>query len=604
MRPHERVPFRPSPDFNPRTPVGCDGYSVSVPIELRNFNPRTPVGCDRPIRVCFRGGRYFNPRTPVGCDEGGAGTVGEGGKFQSTHPSGVRQALVLLLTGETFENFNPRTPVGCDPTRIGRPTPAGISIHAPQWGATEEQGPAHEGHQISIHAPQWGATSNQLVGISFVFLISIHAPQWGATGRFGNHVEHRTDFNPRTPVGCDWVMVPPVVMLPRFQSTHPSGVRQSFHIPLWAAASFQSTHPSGVRRPTACNACTTAKYFNPRTPVGCDDRGRNHHPNSQISIHAPQWGATHGGCGLCQQQRISIHAPQWGATGRFRFHADRDAISIHAPQWGATSGNGLTFYGDQFQSTHPSGVRRYHGFERRATPLDFNPRTPVGCDSHSSQDSPEHSYFNPRTPVGCDRRRGACCRWQTISIHAPQWGATAATTLFDGLVQFQSTHPSGVRQVSTCQPKPIQYFNPRTPVGCDGHVVPHAFQAVEISIHAPQWGATHLSSARYHTLTDFNPRTPVGCDMIPVHFAPRHTNFNPRTPVGCDLQQAGHGETQDISIHAPQWGATKPPSRNSHARPISIHAPQWGATMASRVTSKPLTPFQSTHPSGVRRAQS
>ena len=35
-------------------------------------------------------------------------------RFQSTHPSGVRQALVLLLTGETFENFNPRTPVGCD----------------------------------------------------------------------------------------------------------------------------------------------------------------------------------------------------------------------------------------------------------------------------------------------------------------------------------------------------------------------------------------------------------------------------------------------------------------------------------------------------------
>ena len=201
--------------------------------------------------------------------------------------------------------------------------------------------PYHAGDEcvdcrISIHAPQWGATSNQLVGISFVFLISIHAPQWGATGRFGNHVEHRTDFNPRTPVGCDWVMVPPVVMLPRFQSTHPSGVRQSFHIPLWAAASFQSTHPSGVRhwRPTGspprCRFQSThpsgvrpqrpsrswrfRRNFNPRTPVGCDDRGRNHHPNSQISIHAPQWGAT-----------------------------DRYADC---------------YTGLQFQSTHPSGVRR------------------------------------------------------------------------------------------------------------------------------------------------------------------------------------------------------------------------------------------------------
>ncbi len=268
--------------------------------------------------------------------------------------------------------------------------------------------PYHAGDEcvdcrISIHAPQWGATSNQLVGISFVFLISIHAPQWGATGRFGNHVEHRTDFNPRTPVGCDWVMVPPVVMLPRFQSTHPSGVRQSFHIPLWAAASFQSTHPSGVRRPTACNACTTAKYFNPRTPVGCDDRGRNHHPNSQISIHAPQWGAT-----------------------------DRYADC---------------YTGLQFQSTHPSGVRR---------PVAPKP--------------PRPRLFQSTHPSG---------------VRPPDWDKPAYTAL------FQSTHPSGVRP---------------TPAGC---TVKH----YQISIHAPQWGATEYRNAI------------INVDMI--------------------------------SIHAPQWGATE-----------------------------------------------
>ena len=234
-------------------------------------------------------------------------------------------------------NFNPRTPVGPG---------AGAALHRtcgrPEFQSTHPSGvrPYHAGDEcvdcrISIHAPQWGATSNQLVGISFVFLISIHAPQWGATGRFGNHVEHRTDFNPRTPVGCDWVMVPPVVMLPR----------------------FQSTHPSGVRRPPSCNACTTAKYFNPRTPVGCDDRGRNHHPNSQISIHAPQWGATDryadcytglqfqsthpsgvrptpAGCTVKHYQ-ISIHAPQWGATEYRNAIINVDMISIHAPARGA-----------------------------------------------------------------------------------------------------------------------------------------------------------------------------------------------------------------------------------------------------------------------------
>ena len=556
MRPHERVPFRPSPDFNPRTPVGCDGYSVSVPIELRNFNPRTPVGCDRPIRVCFRGGRYFNPRTPVGCDEGGAGTVGEGGKFQSTHPSGVRRH------------------------HVGRRRRAGpISIHAPQWGATVVNNGGALAMAFQSTHPS-GVRPWEIWACMPISHISIHAPQWGATRRNGAKAAQ--------PAG--------------FQSTHPSGVRRFPLVVALGRELFQSTHPSGVR---------LADFRTVAERLG-------------ISIHAPQWGATHGGCGLCQQQRISIHAPQWGATGRFRFHADRDAISIHAPQWGATqpdrrvryhrrnfnprtpvgcdhlfqakavsvaisihapqwgatSGNGLTFYGDQFQSTHPSGVRRYHGFERRATPLDFNPRTPVGCDLRLPLSDDGIGVISIHAPQwGATRTRRKIRQNILISIHAPQWGATVEEGLAVGGKLFQSTHPSGVRQVSTCQPKPIQYFNPRTPVGCDGHVVPHAFQAVEISIHAPQWGATHLSSARYHTLTDFNPRTPVGCDMIPVHFAPRHTNFNPRTPVGCDLQQAGHGETQDISIHAPQWGATKPPSRNSHARPISIHAPQWGATI-------------------------
>ena len=78
--------------------------------------------------------------------------------FQSTHPSGVRQ-------GEEFLGV----------------FAVGISIHAPQWGATVRQ--IHRIRVpviISIHAPQWGATVTG--GAPAVLnLISIHAPQWGAT---------------------------------------------------------------------------------------------------------------------------------------------------------------------------------------------------------------------------------------------------------------------------------------------------------------------------------------------------------------------------------------------------------------------------------------
>ena len=55
-----------------------------------------------------------------------------------------------------------------------------------------------------------------------------------------------------------------------------------------------------------------------------------------------------------------------------------------------------------------------------------------------------------------------------------------------------------------------------------------------ISIHAPQWGATRF------------PR--------PLPLQGRY--FNPRTPVGCDADELDALKAKVISIHAPQWGAT------------------------------------------------
>ena len=40
----------------------------------------------------------------------------------------------------------------------------------------------------------------------------------------------------------------------------------------------------------------------------------------------------------------------------------------------------------------------------------------------------------------------------------------------------------------------------------------------------------------------------------------------------------------DISIHAPQWGATEVKEEINPMANISIHAPQWGATLSSVVT--------------------
>ena len=166
---------------------------------------------------------------------------------------------------------------------------------------------------------------------------------------------------------------------------------------------------------------------------------------------------------------------------------------------------------------------------------------------------------------------------------------------------------------------------------------------MNISIHAPTWGATlkgtyqacrrkfqstHPRGVRRRcptvsiTGSDFNPRTHVGCDITVCRFTPNRWNFNPRTHVGCDaLSSQFRSGGQGISIHAPTWGATPPqevgvrpigisihaptwgatlwPSGLQLDGDISIHAPTWGATRKTRQGSEMLR-FQSTHPRGVR----
>ena len=212
-------------NFNPRTPVGCDRrsklaaeltntISIHAPqwgatVEIRTAAMAHPISIHAPqwgaTRWCpsrRRTGRNFNPRTPVGCDPVGYVLSHSMGIFQSTHPSGVRQPCALIhLTAISY--FNPRTPVGCDQEGLPPQDRRGISIHAPQWGATSHpRRHVRHGAHISIHAPQWGAT----VGVKprlTVVRISIHAPQWGATWVPAPVTQWLHYFNPRTPVGCD-----------------------------------------------------------------------------------------------------------------------------------------------------------------------------------------------------------------------------------------------------------------------------------------------------------------------------------------------------------------------------------------------------------------
>ena len=189
-------------------------------------------------------------------------------------------------------------------------------------------------------------------------------------------------------------------------------------------STFQSTHPSGVRPPLRGS--------------GLAER--------VISIHAPQWGATTQKEATVTKLSISIHTPQWGAT-----------TTNSQSEWRSTHFNPRTPVGcnrrrliviqmqHQFQSTHPSGVRRSIGVNLF---LQFD--------------------FNPRTPVGCDGGRRHVRTEGHISIHAPQWGATSGLSRpTRGRQYFNPRTPVGCDRILTTASTVGCNFNPRTPVGCD-----------------------------------------------------------------------------------------------------------------------------------------
>src|SRR5690554_3468105 len=98
---------------------------------------------------------------------------------------------------------------------------------------------------------------------------------------------------------------------------------------------FQSTRPRGARqgcpRPSGDDKC-----FNPRARVGRDAEARKLKIKTDVSIHAPAWGATSGEPHGPYHRNVSIHAPAWGATCRKELGKIQALVSIHAPAWGAT----------------------------------------------------------------------------------------------------------------------------------------------------------------------------------------------------------------------------------------------------------------------------
>ena len=166
--------------------------------------------------------------------------------FQSTRPRGARPSADLSVLWLVC--FNPRAHVGRDPAVVLGSIAHGVFQSTRPRGARLHRRcvVVHRGG-VSIHAPTWGATHTSQTS-NFKDNVSIHAPTWGATILDEDAPESVRRFNPRAHVGRDSVTF---VSVPHRSS------------------------------------------FNPRAHVGRDESlSDKTAPGSEVSIHAPTWGAT------------------------------------------------------------------------------------------------------------------------------------------------------------------------------------------------------------------------------------------------------------------------------------------------------------------------
>ena len=161
-----------------------------------------------------------------------------------------------------------------------------------------------------------------------------------------------------------------------------------------------------------------------------------------------------------------------------------------------------------------------------------------------------------------------------VSIHAPVWGATLAVVMLLLALQFQSTHPCGVRLLASLIVSVSFCFNPRTRVGCD--LFDWSTWCYNlVSIHAPVWGAT-----------------PMAICLVWVKL------FQSTHPCGVRLTRVDLALDDFVSIHAPVWGATFKQKYNLWYLSFNPRT-RVGCDVCVIIAIRDAL-FQSTHPCGVR----
>ena len=155
------------------------------------------------------------------------------------------------------------------------------------------------------------------------------------------------------------------------------------------------------------------------------------------------------------------------------------------------------------------------------------------------------------------------------------------------LNEFQSTRPHGARRKREPQRPAKQRFQSTRPHGARPNRDLMPVLTLEVSIHAPTWGATGNPGGN-DRLRQFQSTRPHGARPVPLVNILVFGMFQSTRPHGARRGQVAFGaHVAFVSIHAPTWGATYIQIPYAQEFEVSIHAPTWGATIRGRLNLYP-----------------
>ena len=164
----------------------------------------------------------------------------------------------------------------------------------------------------------------------------------------------------------------------------------------------------------------------------------------------------------------------------------------------------------------------------------FNPRARVGRDAHIWPWTPPLILFQSTRPRGARHDLSSVIAFSLWFHSTRPRGARPYQAIAHGPEKmFQSTRPRGARLDDEKIEHLITGFNPRARVGRDRRMVA-ASAILQVSIHAPAWGATAYTAPTAQEIERFNPRARVGRDSRLIRAVSLLAGFNPRARVGRD----------------------------------------------------------------------